>query len=117
MKIKSEVLRYIHLDKNYSLLSGKSVRVMYEYFNLLEIHQGQGLNDVQFYHFLKSITDLSQKQIYKVFDTLDVDCSGTIDFDEFYLLLCILIAIKGKFEYICLSLLKIDPVTHYHKKL
>ena len=29
---------------------------------------------------------------------LDVDCSGTIDFDEFYLLLCILIAVQDKEE-------------------
>lgn len=29
---------------------------------------------------------------------LDVDCSGTIDFDEFYLLICILIAVQDKEE-------------------
>ena len=29
---------------------------------------------------------------------LDVDCSGTLDFDEFYLLVCILIAVQDKDE-------------------
>ena len=43
---------------------------------------------------MKSITDLNYHQIYKVFDMLDVDGSGEIDFDEFYLLMCIIIAVK-----------------------
>ena len=33
-------------------------------------------------------------QIYKSFDMLDVDGSGEIEFDEFYLLITLLIAIK-----------------------
>ena len=41
-----------------------------------------------------NVTDLSHDQIYKVFDMLDVDRSGLIDFDEFYLLVCILISIN-----------------------
>ena len=43
---------------------------------------------------MHAFTDLSKSNIYNVFDMLDVDGSGTIDFDEFYLLMCILIAIK-----------------------
>ena len=39
-------------------------------------------------------TDLSNDQIYQVFDMLDVDHSGLLDFDEFYLLICILVSIK-----------------------
>ncbi len=39
-------------------------------------------------------TDLSKSKIYRVFDMLDVDRSGMIDFDEFYLLLCILLAVR-----------------------
>ncbi len=33
-------------------------------------------------------------KIYKVFDLFDVNHSGDIDFNEFYLLTCMLIAIK-----------------------
>ena len=43
---------------------------------------------------MHSVTDLSKNQIYKVFDMLDVDKSGLLDFDEFYLLICILLAIR-----------------------
>ncbi|PIK59379.1 putative EF-hand calcium-binding domain-containing protein 9-like [Apostichopus japonicus] len=41
---------------------------------------------------------MSTIQIYKVFDMLDVDGSGKIDFDEFYLLACILVSLKDKEE-------------------
>lgn len=47
---------------------------------------------------MNSSTDLTTSQIYKVFDMLDVDCSGTLDFDEFYLLVCILIAVQDRDE-------------------
>jgi Ca2+-binding EF-hand superfamily protein len=56
------------------------------------------LNDVQFWAFMQVSTDLNKNQIYKVFDMLDVDGSGSIDFDEFYLLICILIAVQDREE-------------------
>jgi len=37
---------------------------------------------------------MSKNQIDTVFDIIDVDGSGAIDFDEFYLLFCILVANK-----------------------
>lgn len=40
------------------------------------------------------MTDLSNNEIYTVFEKLDVDRSGTIEFEEFYFLVCILIAVK-----------------------
>ena len=43
---------------------------------------------------MHSATDLSKDQIYRVFDMLDVDNSGLLDFDEFYLLVCILLAVR-----------------------
>ena len=43
---------------------------------------------------MRSATDLSQDKVYAVFDMLDVDHSGLLDFDEFYMLLCILIAVR-----------------------
>ena len=52
------------------------------------------LSDIQFFVFMQHVTDLNSYNIYRVFDMLDVDGSGEIDFDEFYLLMCILIAVK-----------------------
>lgn len=53
------------------------------------------LLDLQFEVFLKSATDFNDMKVAMVFDMLDVDSSGIIDFDEFYLLVCILIAVKA----------------------
>lgn len=69
-----------------------------ELFKCLDVHKELQLNDVQFLAFMSSSTNLTTEQIYKVFDMLDVDCSGTLDFDEFYLLVCILIAVNDKDE-------------------
>lgn len=51
-------------------------------------------SDIQFLVFMRVVTDLSKDKIYAVFDMLDVDHSGLLDFDEFYLLICILIAVR-----------------------
>lgn len=50
--------------------------------------------DIQFFSFMRSVTNLSKDKIYSVFDMLDVDHSGLLDFDEFYLLVCILISVR-----------------------
>lgn len=78
--------------------AGKNTRIILELFRLLDIHSEGVLNDVQFWAFMKTSTDMTKNQIYKVFDMLDVDCSGTLDFDEFYLLICILIAANDNEE-------------------
>lgn len=48
--------------------------------------------DLQLYHFLRYVTDLTKKQIMLVFDLLDWNATGEIGFDEFYMLVCILIS-------------------------
>ena len=40
------------------------------------------------------MTNLKEAQSYRLFDMLDLDKSGQMEFDEFYVLMCILIAIK-----------------------
>ena len=77
---------------------GRNVRIILELFRLIDVHDEMALNDVQFCAFMKTATDLSTNQIYKVFDMLDVDGSGSMDFDEFCLLICILIAVHDKVE-------------------
>lgn len=39
-------------------------------------------------------TDLSKEKIHRVFDMLDVRNSGKLGFDEFYILVCILITVR-----------------------
>ena len=58
----------------------------------------EGLDDLQFLAFMRLHTDLSDKEIYNVFDMFDVDGSGSLEFDEFYLLICMLVAIKDNQE-------------------
>ena len=44
MRIKPGILDHLHLDKTYSLLSGVQVRLLYEVFQLLDIHESGDLN-------------------------------------------------------------------------
>ena len=94
MKIRSKFLSQLHLDKNYSLLSAIDVFLIHELFILLDLRHENAIDDVQFKGFMQSSTDLTNKQINKVFDMLDTDRSGLLDFDEFYVLICILIAVR-----------------------
>ena len=48
--------------------------------------------DLQFYHFLRYVTNLTKSQIMLVFDLLDWEGKGEIGFDEFYMLACIIMA-------------------------
>ncbi|TFK11050.1 serine hydroxymethyltransferase, cytosolic [Platysternon megacephalum] len=50
------------------------------------------ISDLQLYHFLRYVTDLTKKQIMLVFDLLDWNATGEIGFDEFYMLVCILMS-------------------------
>ena len=47
---------------------------------------------------MKHATDMKQSMIYKIFDMLDFDGSGQIDFNEFYVIICILVAVKVSYE-------------------
>ncbi|XP_003728906.1 EF-hand calcium-binding domain-containing protein 9-like [Strongylocentrotus purpuratus] len=98
MRVKPCILQHLHLDKTYGMLTGKNVRTLMEYFDLIDVHQDGSINDIQFCLVLGAMTDLKRNQIYIVFDMLDIDGSGQIDFDEFYLLICILISLKDKDE-------------------
>ena len=51
-----------------------------------------------FYHFLHHVTDWNRRQIMSVFDMLDWDATGEIGFDQFYMLVCILLAQQASME-------------------
>ena len=82
------------MDPRHMLLSTRNVQIVWELFQAMDIHNQRRLDDVQFLAFMKHTTDLSESEIYLLFDTFDVDASGAIEFDEFYLLFCMLVAIK-----------------------
>lgn len=94
MKIKSTFLQRFHLDPRHMLLSTRNAQIVWELFQAMDIHNQRRLDDVQFLAFMKNTTNLSESHIYLLFDTFDVDASGAIEFDEFYLLFCMLVAIK-----------------------
>ncbi|XP_039251933.1 EF-hand calcium-binding domain-containing protein 9-like [Styela clava] len=98
MKIKSQVLNFIHLDRSFSLLTVKNTRLVLAYFNALDVHGHGKLNDIQFYQFMKKVTNLNKQQIFLVLDMLDQTATGYIRFQEFYLLACILISLKDRVE-------------------
>ncbi|XP_049631617.1 EF-hand calcium-binding domain-containing protein 9 [Suncus etruscus] len=99
MKLREgSFLWFLYLDKLYCLLSLKNVKALMEYFHILDVHQKNTLNDVLFYHFLKHVTNLKGSQIMRVFDLLDWNADGEIGFDQFYILVCILLAQHNNLE-------------------
>ncbi|XP_055277674.1 EF-hand calcium-binding domain-containing protein 9 [Moschus berezovskii] len=99
MKLKQgSFLWYLYLDKLYCLLSVRNVKALVEYFHLLDVHCKKTLNDVLFYHFLHHVTDLKRNQITIVFNMLDWNAVGEIGFDQFYMLVCILLAQENHLE-------------------
>ncbi|XP_039316663.1 EF-hand calcium-binding domain-containing protein 9 [Saimiri boliviensis] len=99
MRLKQgSFLWYLYLDKVHCLLSVRNVKALLEYFHLLDVHGKNTLNDVLFYHFLHHVTDLSKRQINLVFDMLDWSAVGEIGFEQFYVLVCILLAHHNHLE-------------------
>ncbi|XP_059864375.1 EF-hand calcium-binding domain-containing protein 9 [Delphinus delphis] len=99
MKLKQgSFLWYLYLDKLYCLLSVRNMKALVEYFHLLDVHRKKTLNDVLFYHFLHHVTDLKRNQITIVFNMLDWNAVGEIGFDQFYMLVCILLAQENHLE-------------------
>ncbi|XP_058162327.1 EF-hand calcium-binding domain-containing protein 9 [Dasypus novemcinctus] len=99
MKLKKgSFLWYLYLDKIYCLLSVRNVKALVDYFHLLDVHRRNTLNDVLFFHFLHHVTNLNRAQIMIVFDMLDWNAVGEIGFDQFYMLVCILLAHQNNLE-------------------
>ena len=96
MKITSKLITDLHLNQNYCLLTARNVTVVYEYFKLLDVHNAGSLNDLQFFCFMKSSTNLNRQKIREVQKILDRSGAGLIDFSSFCALICLLIAIKDR---------------------
>lgn len=94
MRVRSRLMERMHLDPVHMLLSGRAVLLVKELFEAVDVRSMDGLDDVGFVAFLCGVTDLGEKDALAVFDMFDVDDSGSIEFDEFYLLVCMLVAVK-----------------------
>lgn len=94
MKVTSRLLQRLHLDPSHMLLSGRAVLLVKEFFDAIDVRDMEALDDIGFVAFLCGVTDLTERQALAVYDMLDVDSSGSIEFDEFYLLVCMLVAVK-----------------------
>ncbi|KAJ4459875.1 putative General transcription factor 3C polypeptide 1 [Paratrimastix pyriformis] len=98
MKVKSQFLQRFHLNRSHYLLSARCAQVMLEFFEALDISDEEAIDDIQFKSFMKDSTDCSDNDAEALFDMFDVDASGQIEFDEFFLLICLLIAVKDREE-------------------
>ena len=98
MLINSSVLSNFHLNQRHSVLTASNTRVIFEYFKMLDVHENNSLNDIQFLCFMKYATSLNEVKIMKCMDLLDTNSTGLIDFETFYPLICVLIAIKDRVE-------------------
>jgi hypothetical protein len=114
MKVRSAFLMRLHLDQTHYLLTARGYQLVREFFLALDTRQKNRLDDVQFLCFMKAATNLSDKRIYgvswfendaaprllrasiinQVFDMFDPRSTGWVDFESFYLLVCMLVAIK-----------------------
>ncbi|XP_067104293.1 EF-hand calcium-binding domain-containing protein 9-like [Osmerus mordax] len=93
MKLKKgSILSFLDFDNVYCLLSVRNAKILVDYFKLLDFHNKNTLNDIQFCHFMHHVTDLKKKEIMHTFDMLDWDASGEIGFEQFYMLVCILLS-------------------------
>lgn len=114
--MRSALLQRLHLNRTDQLLTVRALQVLRALFDALDIHHRGALNDLQFLALLRTMTNLREAQCYRLFDMLDIDSSGTLEFDEFYVLMCILIAIKDgcekeflfKHSETCFNLIDID---------
>ena len=92
MRVISKFLHRFHLDQQHLLLSARAVQIRKLFFDKIDVRDEKALDDIQFLALMKTFTDLPEQKIYRVFDMFDVDDSGTIEFDEFYLLVCMLVS-------------------------
>ena len=94
MKVLLPILQKMQVDPTFCVLSAKYASILYELFFILDFNNKQGLDDIQFCSFLLEATDLTTTQVGHIFDIFDLDKSGMVEFNEFYVLMCILVAMK-----------------------
>ena len=80
----------------YSLLTARNTSILYEYFKMLDFRDNGKLDDVQFFHWMEEVSKFNRVNVETIYGMLDGDNNGYIEFEQFYLIVCILIALKDK---------------------
>ncbi|XP_063044232.1 EF-hand calcium-binding domain-containing protein 9-like isoform X1 [Engraulis encrasicolus] len=96
--LKGVLLHSLDFNSVYCLLSLRNAKILADYFKLLDVHNTNTLNDVQFSHFMREVTTFEEGKIMMTFDMLDWNASGTIGFQQFYMLVCILLSSQHNVE-------------------
>jgi len=95
VEIRSDVVQGLHLDRSYSLLTVRNCNLVYQYFKFLDIHDQHRLNDIQFKSLLSIIIEgWTKAELTKLYELLDYNNKGYIEFAEFYFIFCVLVALK-----------------------
>lgn len=90
------VLSFMHLTPPSFNLSARNYQIIRKLYQMLD-YTSNGIDDVVFKHFLKKVFKKNMDRQYEfIFNLFDTNLTSSIDFDEFYLLIQILIAIRDK---------------------
>ncbi|KAH0791978.1 EF-hand calcium-binding domain-containing protein 9-like [Histomonas meleagridis] len=83
----------MHLVPPAYTLSAKDFQVVHKIYDMLNFNH-LGLDDVVFGLFVSSLLEGNSEAHQFLFDLFDTDGSNRVEFDEFYLLILILVALK-----------------------
>ncbi|KAK8875437.1 EF-hand calcium-binding domain-containing protein 9 [Tritrichomonas musculus] len=92
------VLSFMHLTPPSYNLSARNYQIIRKLYQMLDYTQ-KGLDDVVIRFFLEEVFKdkvIKKKECEFIFNLFDTNLTSTIDFDEFYLLIQILIAIRDR---------------------
>lgn len=92
------VLSFMHLTPPSYNLSARNYQIIRKLYQMLDYTQ-KGLDDVVIRFFLEEVFKdkvIRKKDCEFIFNLFDTNLTSTIDFDEFYLLIQILIAIRDR---------------------
>lgn len=92
------VLSFMHLTPPSYNLSARNYQIIRKLYQMLDYTQ-KGLDDVVIRFFLEEVFKdkvIRKKECEFIFNLFDTNLTSTIDFDEFYLLIQILIAIRDR---------------------
>ena len=97
---KKSIIYYMHLSKPSYNLSARNFDIIHKVYDQLcggsnadGDGDGDGMDDIMFKHFINAVLKDGRKAD-DMFELFDTDMGNSVDFDEFYLCVCILIAIK-----------------------